>query len=231
MVDAGAQIGSPRVTLTACAEALVLDDRQTLVVIHGDDDVHAAREELRRECRVGGNGPAHVESLPAQLREHRLDHVDLLAAQVSGFARMRIEAEHGDARRGDARSGARDRACTISSVARRRSAVIARGTSASGRWVVTSATRSAAFCSIITGRAARVARREIFGVSGEVEARVDERALLHRRRHHGGEFAAHAAVASPIEHGDDVGGVARIEPAGRTTAAAAGTSDLEAAGA
>ena len=59
----------------------------------------------------------------------------------------------------------RKSSCTISRVARRRSAVIARGTSASAKWVVTSATRNEAFCSIMTGSAAPASRREIFGMS------------------------------------------------------------------
>ena len=64
---------------------------------------------------------------------HRLDHVDLLAAQVPRFARMRIEAEHGDARRGDAETAAQ---IVVHDAAGSRAAaprVIARGTSASGK--------------------------------------------------------------------------------------------------
>ena len=61
------------------------------------------------------------------------------------------------------------------------------------------------------GQGGAGSRREVLGVSREIEARFDERALLYRCRHHGGELAAQAAVASPIEHGDDGGGVARVE--------------------
>ncbi len=52
--------------------------------------------------------------------------------------------------------------------------------------------------------------REIFGVADERVAGVHERALLHRRGHHGGEFAVHTAVAGAVQHLDHVGGVARI---------------------
>ena len=54
-------------------------------------------------------------------------------------------------------------------------------------------------------------RGQILGVAGECEARLDERALLHRGRHHRGELPVHATIASSIEHFDDVGGIARIE--------------------
>ena len=64
------------------------------------------------------------------------------------------------------------------------------------------------------GQGGTRSRREIFGVSHEIEARLDERALLYRCGDHGGEFATQAAIASPIKHGDDGSGVAGIEPAG-----------------
>ncbi len=61
------------------------------------------------------------------------------------------------AMRGRARSNCRPTSmCTMRKVASKRSRVIARGTSASGRCVVTSATRSLPATSNITGSAARV---------------------------------------------------------------------------
>ena len=81
MIDAGAQIGNPRVTFTALPEPHVLDHRQALIVVHGDEDIDAAREELRREGRIGGNGSVQVEPFRPQLPDHGLDHVDFLAAQ------------------------------------------------------------------------------------------------------------------------------------------------------
>ena len=71
------------------AESLVLDDRQALIVIHRDDHVRRARN-----CGVkavsAGNRAAYVEPLRAQLPNHRFDHVDFLAAQVS---RTRLRAD------------------------------------------------------------------------------------------------------------------------------------------
>ena len=83
------------------AEAVVLDDRQALVVIHGDHDI-GLRQGLGRECRIGRKRPAHVEPLAAQLPYDRLDHLDLLAAEMPGFPGVRIEPEDRDARSGHA---------------------------------------------------------------------------------------------------------------------------------
>ena len=49
-----------------------------------------------------GSGPIRSHAFAAQAFEHRDDDVDFLAAEMAAFAGMRIEAEHGDARIGDA---------------------------------------------------------------------------------------------------------------------------------
>ena len=82
------------------AETGVLDHGQPLIVVHGDDHVGAG-EKLRGERGVRRHRPLHVETLGAQAAQHRLDHIDLLAAQVAGFSRVRIKAENCDPRRGE----------------------------------------------------------------------------------------------------------------------------------
>ena len=61
VVYAGANDRQAEGDIDRVPETLVLDDRKALIVIHRDDDIHAVREKLRRERRVGGNGSAHVE--------------------------------------------------------------------------------------------------------------------------------------------------------------------------
>ena len=97
---------------------------------------------------------------------------------------------------------------------------MARGTSASARCVVASATRRPPPTSIITTCGAR-ALGEILGMAGEHDARIVDHAFLHRRGHHGVELAAQAAVDRAIEdleHVAAVGGVGlsrRSRPAQR----------------
>ena len=98
------------------------------------------------------------------------------------------------------------------SVARRRSRVMARGTSASGQMSRHQRhSQVSAASSIITGNAARCARPDT--PYGRVNAKPASISVLFctGAGHHGGEFAVHASVAGAVQHLDDVGGIARIE--------------------
>ncbi len=64
------------------------------------------------------------------------------------------------------------------------------------------------------GQSGTGSSRQIFGVARELEARVHDDALLHRCRHHGGEFAIHADVAGAIQQFDDIGRIAQLQTAG-----------------
>ena len=74
------------------------------------------------------------------------------------------------------------------------------------------------------------ARREVFGVAGEVHAGVVDDALLHRRRDHGGELATQAAVDGAIQHAQHVARIGGIELAGDAGRAERDVDDFEAAG-
>ena len=56
-----------------------------------------------------GSGPTRRRPSRAQRGQHRFDHVDFLAAEMAGFAGVRIEAEHRDHRLGDAEVAAQRR--------------------------------------------------------------------------------------------------------------------------
>jgi len=53
VIDTGSKNGQAQGHVHRIPESNMLDDRQALVVIHGDHDVRAG-EYLRRECRVCG---------------------------------------------------------------------------------------------------------------------------------------------------------------------------------
>ena len=65
----------------------------------------------------------------------------------------------------------------------------------------------------MTGKRGARPGGKVLGMSGELEACIHERALLHRCRDHCGELAVHASIAGPIQHSDDVARVARVERA------------------
>ncbi len=89
MVDAGAQNRKSQGHVHGIAESQRFKHGKSLIVIHRDHHVRV-REKLGRECRVRRNRAAHVHTLGAQLHQHRFDHFDLFAAQVTRFAGMRI---------------------------------------------------------------------------------------------------------------------------------------------
>ena len=64
---------------------------------------HHERVEARHvKHRVGAERPGDRETVGRRRIDRRLDDVDLLAAEQPAFTGMRVEAAHGDLRRGDA---------------------------------------------------------------------------------------------------------------------------------
>ena len=74
-----------------------LSDRQSLIVVHGDDRVVALRE-LGHEHRVGRHRACHVVPRGARGGDGRGDDVDFLPPQVPALAGVRVEAADRDAR-------------------------------------------------------------------------------------------------------------------------------------
>ena len=75
------------------AKTYGFEDRQPLVVIHGDHRIGAG-QLIWRKRRVGGEWPDYIHPLLAQCCEHGLDSVGLLVTEMSRFAGMRIEPAH-----------------------------------------------------------------------------------------------------------------------------------------
>ncbi len=75
----------------------MLQDRQTLVVIHGQHTIRLLQVFLLEQgiSRIwsGGGNPQGLRAL-----QHRRDHIYLFPPQVTVFTRMRIQAGHQDAR-------------------------------------------------------------------------------------------------------------------------------------
>ena len=67
-------------------------------MVHGEYGVVVA-QMLRDKRGVGGQRSDEGHAFATKLIEYRLHDLDFLAPQVSTFARMRIESEHGDSRR------------------------------------------------------------------------------------------------------------------------------------
>jgi hypothetical protein len=82
-------------------EITVLQHRQALIVIHGEDRVHV-RELRRDEGGVRGYRAAQAHPPCRQIPDHRFDHLDFLAPQMPGFAGMRVQAADQNTRVGDA---------------------------------------------------------------------------------------------------------------------------------
>ena len=198
----------------AVAEARRLEHRQSLVVIHRDDRVVAARV-LGDEHRVGGQRAGDASNrCRARVGDRRRDDVDLLAPEMAALAGVRIEAAHGDARRARCRTCDAVRAPTMTSVSATR---VARDRG--GHVLQRQMRGDERDAQRRIGRAAdqqhHDARRvralgEEFGVARERDARVHDHALLHRRGDERGERAGRAGVGRVFEHREHavrVGGV------------------------
>ena len=72
-----------------------------LIVIHGDRAVELALQRAK-ENGVAGQGPTHVEAASIRLLHGRRDERDLLRAEESAFARVRIQTGHRKVRSLDA---------------------------------------------------------------------------------------------------------------------------------
>ena len=101
VIDRGAHDRQPERHVDARAEARVLEHGQALVVVHREHRIGFA-QALGIEKRVGGQRPDDVVARGAQRVEHRRDDFDFLAAEMAGFAGVRIQARDEHARPRDA---------------------------------------------------------------------------------------------------------------------------------
>ncbi len=97
MVGRGAHEGQSERHVDALLEGERLERHERLVVIHADGRV-VGRAGACMEQRIGRMRPGDVEALRPRRFDRRRDDVDLLAAQASVFAGMRVEAGDGKAR-------------------------------------------------------------------------------------------------------------------------------------
>ena len=131
VIDAGAQNRQPQGDIHAIAEARVLDHRQALIMVHRDDDV-GALQESRGKCRIRGHRPLDVQALRLQFENHRL--YDSISSRPKCPDSPACGLSPSTAILGLAREKFRSKSMlTMRRVARRRSRVMARGTSASAR--------------------------------------------------------------------------------------------------
>ena len=130
-----------------------------------------------------GSGPLGTDARGAHARSIAgRDDAQLLIAEVSAFAGVRVQAADRDARlREYGKRAASSRREDRGDLRQRARTVMAALTACSGRCVVASATRSSPVVSIITGRALRVRCGEVLGVSGEGDAGIVDDALVHGR--------------------------------------------------
>ncbi len=102
---------------TALVEVAVLEHRQALVVVHRQHRIEAGAACCGRNAVSAGSGPTRSHAVVAQAFAapgSMMSH--FLVAQMAVLARMRVQAEHGDARRGDAEVVAQRRDRTMRSV-------------------------------------------------------------------------------------------------------------------
>lgn len=212
MVHRGADEGQAEREVDGAVEGLALEHRQGLVVVHRQHRVVAGA--LRwHEGGVGGQRTEQVQAFGAQRLQHRHDGVDLLAPQVPAFAGVRIEPQHGDARRGEAELVAQ---LGMHDAQRAGEAVGGDRRRYRGQRQVRGGQGHAQFrAGQHHHHVAAAALGEEFGVPAEADAKtIIHGRLLQRRGDHGVVAAAHAAVGGFGQGGEHVGGVARIRPAG-----------------
>src|SRR2546430_17643963 len=99
MIDGGAHDRKPEGHVDAVAEARVLQHRKPLIVVHRDHAIEFARFG-RNEDRIGWKRTGHGYALLTKRCQRGSNDLELLAAEISAFAGMRIEAAHRDARLG-----------------------------------------------------------------------------------------------------------------------------------
>ena len=208
VIDRGAHDGQSQGNVDGLTEAGVLEHRQSLVVIHGQHGV-VAFEMARHEQRVRRYRAVHIQALCARLRDGRIDDAQFFIPQMPAFSGVRIQAAHRDA--GAIQTpeppqvGRHDGQHLQQSG---RAQCIADG---SQRQVGGGERHAQTPCHQHHDRKRRVgACGDVFGVTHEGEARLDDEALLHRCGDAGAEFAGEAAVHGAIdqrEHGRAVGAI------------------------
>ncbi|KAG0774413.1 hypothetical protein G6F22_014079 [Rhizopus arrhizus] len=214
MVDRHARVGQAQGQVHCLFEARVLQHRQALVVVHRQHGVEAGQLG-RQEGGVGRQRPDQVHAFSAQALQQRDDQVQFLAAQVAVFTGVRVQAEHGDARRRQAELAAQ------------------RGMHGT----------QGVFQAGCGDRIGHLAQRQVGGGQGHAHdgvgqhhhhlhpglvgqqfggaavgdaAFVDDR-LVHRAGDHALQFAAEAGSARALKRVDDRAGVGRVgvaKPAG-----------------
>ena len=98
MVHRHARIGQAQGQVHRLFEAGIFQYRQALVVVHRQHGVEAGQLG-GQEGGIGRQRPDQVHALRAQALQQRDDQIQFFAAQVAIFAGVRVQAEHGDARR------------------------------------------------------------------------------------------------------------------------------------
>ena len=105
MIDRGAHERQPKRDVHAAAEGRVLQDRQALVVIHGEHRI-GVFQPLGHKQRIGRYRAARFDARRAGGADRRRDHIGVLMAEVARLTAMGIEAGDQDARAGDAKAPA-----------------------------------------------------------------------------------------------------------------------------
>ncbi len=206
------RIGSPSVTLTASPKPACLSTGRPWSWYIAST-ASARSSEARREGRVRRQRAGALRCRGRERLERRLDHVDLLAAEMAAFAGVRIEAA-------DERcAGARCRATHAGRGRARRRVRSSAFASDRARHLAQRQVRGRERHAQVPGHQhhhrmrAAGCRREVFRVTREGDAGIVDDALLHRRRHHRGEAAGDAAFGSGVQQGKHVAGIRGVRPA------------------
>ena len=183
-------------TFTDSSKSIELDRDEALVVIHRDERVVACRARASRNAASGTSGPDSI-ARRARRRERGRDDVGVLVAEQAVLARVRVEPDDADPRRGERRSRATSDAAT-SSITRAHALGGQRRatTSASGTCTVASATLSFGPDEEHHDVARAEPVGEHLGVAGEREAGAPRPGLRDRRGGERGELAALAAATA-----------------------------------
>ena len=207
----------------------MLDDRQPLIVIHGEHRIEP-REHPWHEHGVRGQRSLGADAARLHPRDRGSDDAQFLVAKVAAFPRVRVQATHGDARRRDcppARQIARQN--------RRRLAqrVGGNGVAHGPERQVGGGERHAQLARGQHHHHARAVRAlcEKFGVTAEAHAGVVDHSLVHRRGDDGVELPAEGARHGALRQREHVRHVGRVRASGHARASERQVLDAEAAAA
>ena len=210
MVGRGTQQRQAERHVDRALEAGVLDDRQSLIVIHREHCVVAC-EHLWHEYRVGRQRPVGADAGGAQALDRRGDDARLLLAEVTAFAGVRIQPADRDPRVAHGEPPreltGEDRAHLVQRVDGERAAH--RGERQMG-----GCERHAQLAcgQHHHGACAVGALREVLGMAAERDAGVVDHALVHRRRDDGVELPGQCGLDGAVEECQYVRRVGRLEP-------------------